>query len=102
MYVNLTYKLGGETFHAYFAKWRDEEWMTVEMCRFLNHKEDTNFEVLLESFSSYYCGKGVIHVEGIEFRVIDNVSLKVLLSVHSILFCLFYKQRVMISGVLMF
>ncbi|MFS7919839.1 putative phloem protein [Helianthus anomalus] len=76
MYVNLTYKIGRDTFHAYFATWRDEEWMKIELCRFLNNKEDTNFEVLLEGFSSYYCGRGAIHVEGIEFRVIDNVNHK--------------------------
>ncbi|KAK9077151.1 hypothetical protein SSX86_005487 [Deinandra increscens subsp. villosa] len=74
IYVNLTYKMGSETLHAYFATWRDEEWMTIELCRFLNHKQDTDFEVLLESFSSSYCGRGAIYVEGIEFRVIDYVK----------------------------
>lgn len=78
-YVNLKYKKGGENLHAYFARWRDDEWMMIELYRFLCEKKDTKFEVLLESFSRYYCGKSSIYVEGIQFRVIDNVSLKILL-----------------------
>ncbi|PWA87248.1 protein kinase-like domain, Phloem protein 2-like protein [Artemisia annua] len=72
-YVKLTYKMGGEIFHAYFAIWRDEDWMKIELCHFLKHKEYTNFEVLLEGFSQNYCGSGAIYVEGIEFHTIDNV-----------------------------
>nr|XP_043631040.1 F-box protein At2g02240-like [Erigeron canadensis] len=74
LYVNLTYKMGNETFHAYFATWRDEEWMTIELFRFLNNKKNTKFEALLESFSQYYCGSGAIYVEGLEFRVIHSVK----------------------------
>ncbi|KAI7750131.1 hypothetical protein M8C21_010216, partial [Ambrosia artemisiifolia] len=74
MYVNLMYKMGSDSFHAYFATWRDEDWMTIELCRFFNDKEDAYFQVLLESFSLYYCGRGAVYVEGIEFRVIDNVK----------------------------
>ncbi|KAI3677316.1 hypothetical protein L1987_86941 [Smallanthus sonchifolius] len=73
MYVNLKYKKGRENVHAYFATWRDDKWMMIELCRFLSEKKDTNFEVVLESFSRYYCGNYPIYVEGIEFRVIDNV-----------------------------
>nr|XP_043608545.1 uncharacterized protein LOC122580338 [Erigeron canadensis] len=73
MYVNLTYKMGSETFHAYFATWRDEEWMTIELYRFSNMK-DIKFETLLESFSHYYCGSGSIYVEGLEFRVSHDVK----------------------------
>ncbi|GJX96714.1 kinase-like domain, phloem protein 2-like protein [Tanacetum coccineum] len=29
-YVNLKYKKGSETLHAYFATWRDDNWMTVK------------------------------------------------------------------------
>ncbi|GJS97385.1 nucleoside phosphorylase [Tanacetum coccineum] len=66
--------MGKETLHAYFATWRDEEWMIIELCRFLNHKKDTNFEVLLESFSQYYCERNGIYIEGIEFRAIHDVN----------------------------
>ncbi|PWA44710.1 serine/threonine-protein kinase, active site protein [Artemisia annua] len=38
-YVNLKYKKGSETLYAYFATWRDDNWMTVELCRFLNQEE---------------------------------------------------------------
>ncbi|XP_076915875.1 F-box protein PP2-B10-like [Bidens hawaiensis] len=47
--------------------------MMIELYGFLNHKDDSDFEVLLESFSRRYCRSGVIYVEGIEFRAnIDN------------------------------
>ncbi|MFS7909189.1 putative phloem protein [Helianthus anomalus] len=72
-YVNLKYKMKDETLHAYFATWRKDRWMMVELYRFLNDKDDVNFEVLLESFSRYNCGSGPIYIEGIEFRAIDNV-----------------------------
>ncbi|KAJ0703195.1 putative protein kinase RLK-Pelle-CrRLK1L-1 family [Helianthus annuus] len=74
MYVNLTYKMGNETLHAYFATWREDEWMTIELYRFLNHKESdtTDFEFLIKSFSRCYCGNRAIYVEGIELRAIDN------------------------------
>ncbi|PWA49059.1 serine/threonine-protein kinase, active site protein [Artemisia annua] len=73
-YVNLTYKTGKETLHTYFATWRDKEWMMIELCRFLNHKKDTNFEVQLESFSQYYCERNGVYIEGIEFRAIHDVN----------------------------
>ncbi|KAI3737963.1 hypothetical protein L2E82_27981 [Cichorium intybus] len=76
MYVNLKYKRGGETLHAYFATCREDGWMNIELCRFSNHKEDTDFEFLLESFSRCYCESHDIYIEGIEFRAIDNASLK--------------------------
>ena len=75
LYVNLTYKMGKEIFHAYFATWRDEEWMKIELSRFLNHKKDTEFRVLLESFSQYCSERNGIYVEGIEFRPIHDASL---------------------------
>ncbi|GJW47032.1 kinase-like domain, phloem protein 2-like protein, partial [Tanacetum coccineum] len=74
MYVNLKYRVGSENLHAYFAKQRDEEWMTIELYRFMNQKEDVMFTFLLESFSLYYCGDSAIYVEGIEFRAIDRVK----------------------------
>ncbi|KAM0005574.1 putative protein kinase RLK-Pelle-CrRLK1L-1 family [Helianthus debilis subsp. tardiflorus] len=75
VFVNLTYKMGNETLHAYFAAWREDNWMTIEFYRFLNHKEsDTaNFEFLLESVSQIYYGSE-LYVEGVEFRAIDNVK----------------------------
>ncbi|GKA63971.1 kinase-like domain, phloem protein 2-like protein [Tanacetum coccineum] len=73
-YVNRTYKMGKETLHAYCATWRDEEWMIIEVCRFLNHKKDTNFEVPLESFLQYCCERNGIYIEGIEFRAIHDVN----------------------------
>ncbi|MFS7990778.1 putative phloem protein [Helianthus anomalus] len=73
MYVNLKYKKGGEKLHAYFAKWRDEKWMMIELYRFLSPVKDIDFEVLLESFSRYHCGNGSVYVKGIEFRAVDNL-----------------------------
>ena len=77
MYVNLKYRVGSENLHAYFAKQRDEEWMMIELYRFLNQNEDVMFTFLIESFSSCYCGDGAIYVEGIEFLAIDKVSLEI-------------------------
>nr|GEU90918.1 protein kinase-like domain, phloem protein 2-like protein [Tanacetum cinerariifolium] len=73
-YVNLKYKLGHESLHAYFATQRDKDWMMIELYQFLNQNEDVDFEFILESFSTYYCGDGAIFVEGIEFRAIDIVK----------------------------
>nr|GEY48134.1 protein kinase-like domain, phloem protein 2-like protein [Tanacetum cinerariifolium] len=58
--------------HAYFATLRDEQWLMIELHRFLSQKEDVVFEFLLESFSSYYCGDAAVYVKGIEFRVNDK------------------------------
>ena len=77
MYVNLKYRVGSENLHAYFAKQRDEEWMMIELCRFLNQNEHVMFTFLIESFSSVYCGDGAIYVKGIEFLTIDKVSLEI-------------------------
>ncbi|GJV68526.1 kinase-like domain, phloem protein 2-like protein [Tanacetum coccineum] len=76
MYVNLTYKMGGEKLHAYFATSRDDKWLMIELCEFSNHKEDNDFTVLLEGFSRYYRGNDAIYVEGIEFRAMDKASVK--------------------------
>ncbi|GJZ83059.1 kinase-like domain, phloem protein 2-like protein, partial [Tanacetum coccineum] len=72
VYVNLKYRKGCKSMHAYFATLRDEQWMMIELHRFLSQKEDVIFEFLLESFSSYYCGDAAVYVEGIEFRAIDK------------------------------
>ncbi|GKE27284.1 kinase-like domain, phloem protein 2-like protein, partial [Tanacetum coccineum] len=72
VYINLKYKKGTESLNAYFATWRDKEWMMIELYRFLNQNEDVVIEFILESFSSYYCGDSVIYVEGIEFQAIEN------------------------------
>ncbi|KAJ0736021.1 putative protein kinase RLK-Pelle-LRR-I-1 family [Helianthus annuus] len=61
MYVNLKYKMGKENLHAYFATWREDGWMMIELFQFLNHKKDTDFEVILESFSRCYCGSDSIY-----------------------------------------
>ncbi|GJX53722.1 DUF674 family protein [Tanacetum coccineum] len=37
-------------------------------------RKNSNFEVLLESFSQSYCGSGAIYVEGNEFQSIDDVN----------------------------
>ncbi|MFS7989790.1 putative phloem protein [Helianthus anomalus] len=72
-YVNLKYQMGSETLHAYFATCRDEEWMMIELCRFIPHKRDVDFEVLLESLSRYYCGSGAIYVEGtISYYIVNK------------------------------
>ncbi|KAL4575063.1 hypothetical protein LXL04_021904 [Taraxacum kok-saghyz] len=91
LYVNLKYKNGSETSHAYFATWRDDEWMMIELWRFLNDKEDIVFEFLLESFSQSYYEDSTIYVEGIEFRDITNASFKLLyillpFHIHSLYF----------------
>ncbi|KAJ9556384.1 hypothetical protein OSB04_010998 [Centaurea solstitialis] len=73
LYVNLKYKKAGETLNAYFAEWRsDSNWLAIELFRFWNNNETTDFDVLLESFSSYYCGNLGIFIEGIEFQAIHN------------------------------
>ncbi|KAK9050844.1 hypothetical protein SSX86_030187 [Deinandra increscens subsp. villosa] len=74
IYVGLKYRMGGENLHAYFATWRDDEWMMIELCRFLCDKKNNDFEVELESFSRYYCRSDAIYIEGIEFRVIESVK----------------------------
>nr|XP_043631282.1 uncharacterized protein LOC122602754 isoform X2 [Erigeron canadensis] len=72
IYVNLAYKMGKETLNAYFATWREDEWMEIELYRFLNDKKNNDVEFVLESFSQCYCGSHEIYVEGLEFRVINN------------------------------
>ncbi|KAM0012665.1 putative protein kinase RLK-Pelle-DLSV family [Helianthus debilis subsp. tardiflorus] len=75
MYVDLKYRKGRKTLHAYFAKWRDDEWMMIELYRFLNQKEDVVFTFQLESLSPYYCREhDAIYVEGIEFQAIEKVG----------------------------
>ncbi|GJT03442.1 phloem protein 2-like protein [Tanacetum coccineum] len=69
LYINLKYKKEGETLNTYFAQWKTEnKWLMVELFRFVNKDQNTDFEVLLESFSRYYCGSWAIFVEGIEFQ----------------------------------
>ncbi|GJS17777.1 kinase-like domain, phloem protein 2-like protein [Tanacetum coccineum] len=75
-YVNLKYRKGMESQHAYFATWRDKEWMMIELDRYSNQKEDVVFEFLLQSFSTYQYGDGWIYVEGVEFRAIEKVKLE--------------------------
>ncbi|KAJ0735463.1 putative phloem protein [Helianthus annuus] len=89
-YVNLKYKKGTETLHAYLATWRKDSWMMIELYRFLNNKDDGDFEVLLESFSRCYCGSGAIYVEGIEFRAVDNVCLEISFDSYFIEFFLYF------------
>ncbi|GJZ69754.1 photosystem I P700 apoprotein A2, partial [Tanacetum coccineum] len=74
VYVNLKYRKGHKSLHAYFATWRDEQWMMIELHRFSNQNKEVVFEFLLENFSSYYCGDAAVYVEGVEFRAIDKVK----------------------------
>ncbi|KAD4384972.1 hypothetical protein E3N88_25140 [Mikania micrantha] len=75
LYVNLKYKMAGETLIAYFAKWRDGgEWLMVELFQFWNNNEAINCDILLESFSHYYCGNWGIFVEGLEFNAIHSLK----------------------------
>ncbi|GJX69084.1 kinase-like domain, phloem protein 2-like protein, partial [Tanacetum coccineum] len=74
MHVNLNYRKGHESLNAYFATWTDEQWMMIELYRFLNQNEDVVFEFLVERFSSYYCGDAAVYIDGIEFRAIDKVK----------------------------
>ncbi|GKA27275.1 kinase-like domain, phloem protein 2-like protein, partial [Tanacetum coccineum] len=74
IYVNLKYRKGRESLHAYFATKRDSDWMMIELIRYSNQNEDVTYKFLLESFSSYYCGDREIYIEGIEFRAIDKVQ----------------------------
>ncbi|KAL7619050.1 hypothetical protein Lser_V15G01742 [Lactuca serriola] len=48
--------------------------MMIELCRFLNDKENIDFKFVLESFSRYHCRDNTIYVEGIEFLPIENVK----------------------------
>ncbi|GJU15207.1 kinase-like domain, phloem protein 2-like protein [Tanacetum coccineum] len=73
MYVNLKYRNGLESLHAYFATWRHKEWMMIKLYQFVNLNEDLVFDFLLESFSSY-CGDGAVYVEAIEFRAIAEAK----------------------------
>ncbi|GKB87829.1 kinase-like domain, phloem protein 2-like protein [Tanacetum coccineum] len=53
---------------------RENEWMMIELYRFLHQNEDVVFEFLLECFLSSHCGDGAIYVESIEFRAIGKVK----------------------------
>ncbi|KAK9058881.1 hypothetical protein SSX86_023725 [Deinandra increscens subsp. villosa] len=44
MYVNLKYKREDKTLHAYFATWREDGWMMIELHRFLYDKDCGDFE----------------------------------------------------------
>ncbi|GJY04818.1 zinc finger, CCHC-type containing protein [Tanacetum coccineum] len=71
-YVKLKYKIASRTLNSYVVERRDDEWMMIESCRFRNHDQVIDFEVLLKSFSGRSCGSGPIYVDGIEFRPIDS------------------------------
>ncbi|XP_076881462.1 uncharacterized protein LOC143529584 [Bidens hawaiensis] len=82
VYVDLKYRKGSRILHAYFATWRNDEWMMIEFYRFSNHMDNGAFEALLLSLSPYYCREhDAIYVEGIEFRPIDNASFSILIIV---------------------
>ncbi|KAL4557933.1 hypothetical protein LXL04_036128 [Taraxacum kok-saghyz] len=75
LYVNLKYKKSSETLNTYFAEWiAGSNWLTIELFRFWNDKENIEFDVLLESFSRYYCGSRGIFIEGIRFQAIHSVN----------------------------
>ncbi|KAJ9556483.1 hypothetical protein OSB04_011097 [Centaurea solstitialis] len=76
LYVNLKYKKAGETLNAYFAEWRaaGSKWLKIELFRFWSDSETNDFDVLLESFSRYYCGNCGMFVEGIEFQAISRMD----------------------------
>ena len=73
-YVKLEYSIASEDLNSYVAVRRDDGWMMIELCRFRNHNQITEFKVQLERFWGHPCGSGPIFVDGIEFRPIDNVS----------------------------
>nr|GEV38011.1 hypothetical protein [Tanacetum cinerariifolium] len=71
------FSYGNNTSHKwrYIQRSRDDDgWMMIELCRLLNQKEVTVYEVSLESFSRYYCGSSAIYVQGIEFQAIENMK----------------------------
>lgn len=75
LYVNLKYKKAGETLSAYFAEWEvGTEWLKVKLFQFSSNNGSIDVEILLESLSQYYCGRGAIYIEGIEFQAIRSVS----------------------------
>ncbi|XP_071719550.1 uncharacterized protein [Rutidosis leptorrhynchoides] len=79
MHVNLKYKKRNESLHAHFATWRDDDWMMIELYRFLNDQNNNVvFKFLLESLSPYYYEDHAIYVEGVEFRAIDKGKLEVI------------------------
>lgn len=75
-FVNLKYKTPSGTSNAYIAEWIDEEWMGIELNKFMNHNQTFDFDVLLKSFSRYSCFSAAIFIEGISFQAIENVSLQ--------------------------
>ncbi|XP_071717766.1 F-box protein At2g02240-like [Rutidosis leptorrhynchoides] len=81
VYVNLKYKMGDETYHSHFATQRDQEWMMIELYRFLNQKDNVELAFLIESLSPFNRGDDdVIYVEGIEFRAHNNASFDLFFS----------------------
>ncbi|GJR74109.1 phloem protein 2-like protein [Tanacetum coccineum] len=73
-YVKLEYSIANEDLNSYVAERRDDGWIMIELCRFWNHNQITEFKVQLERFWGHPCGSGPIFVDGIEFRPIDNVE----------------------------
>ncbi|KAL7600063.1 hypothetical protein Lser_V15G21992 [Lactuca serriola] len=77
LYVNLKYMMAGETLSAYFAVWEvGTEWLKVKLFQFSSNNGSIDVEILLESLSQYYCGRGAIYIEGIEFQAIRNVDFE--------------------------
>ncbi|XP_052620147.1 uncharacterized protein LOC111908021 isoform X1 [Lactuca sativa] len=77
LYVNLKYKKAGETLSAYFAEWEvGTEWLKVKLFQFSSNNGSIDVEILLESLSQYYCGRGAIYIEGIEFQAIRSVDFE--------------------------
>ena len=73
--MNLKYKTLGETLTAHIAEWVDEEWMRIELYKFMNHHQNYDFEIILKRLSNYTCSSAPILIEGITFQAIENVSL---------------------------
>lgn len=73
-YVNLTFKMGTQRLHSYFATRRDDGWMMNELYQFPNLQEEADFDVVLEGFSESTFKNQAIYVEGVEFRAISNMT----------------------------
>nr|GEV28458.1 protein kinase-like domain-containing protein [Tanacetum cinerariifolium] len=71
-FVKLEYSIANEDLNSYVAERRDDGWIMIELCRFRNHNQITEFKVQLERFWGNPCGSGPIFVDGIEFRHIVN------------------------------
>ncbi|XP_071739325.1 uncharacterized protein [Rutidosis leptorrhynchoides] len=78
--LKIQIKINTDVLWGSFGLQIDDEsgWMTIELFQFIKKKQDTVFEVSLESFSRCYCSSRSIYVQGVEFKAIDKVRLRIL------------------------